>query len=107
MLCIVLVNELRKPQRTGHPRRPAADDDDIRFHLRTLDVWQRLSEVDHALAFLISSISGGTISNKLPTTPKSAISNIGASASLLMAMIVRAPFIPTMCWMAPLMPSAR
>src|SRR5438034_763450 len=34
------------------------------------------------------------MSNKFPTTPKSAISKIGASASLLMAMMVRAPFGP-------------
>jgi hypothetical protein len=58
-------------------------------------------------AFFTSSISGGTISNRLPTAATSAISKMGASASLLMATMVREPFMPTMCWMAPLMPSAR
>src|SRR6266852_5538255 len=32
---------------------------------------------------------------------------MGAFWSLLMATMVRAPFIPTTCWIAPLMPSAR
>src|SRR5208282_5136716 len=32
---------------------------------------------------------------------------MGALASLLMATMVRAPFMPTTCWMAPLMPRAR
>jgi hypothetical protein len=59
-----------------------------------------------ARAFLIASTSGGTTSKMFATTPTSAISKMGASASLLMATMVREPFMPTMCWMAPLMPSA-
>lgn len=51
----------------------------------------------YPFAFFTSSINGGTISNKFPTTAKSAISKIGASESLLMATMLRAPFIPTMC----------
>src|SRR6478736_5207757 len=50
-----------------------------------------------ALAFFTSSVRAGRMSNRFPTTPKSAISKIGASASLLMAMMLREPFIPTMC----------
>src|SRR5207302_6266182 len=96
---VVLVDQLRQPKRAGHPRRTATNDDDIGLHLRALGVGYWSAEVDHApLAFLISSISGGTISNRFPTMPKSAISKIGASASLLMAMIVREPFMPTICW---------
>ena len=38
--------------------------------------------------------------------PRSAIEKIGASWSLLMAMMFLAPFMPTMCWVAPEMPHA-
>jgi len=42
-------------------------------------------------------VNAGTISNKSPTTPTSAISKIGAASSLLIAITVFAPFIPTKC----------
>ena len=32
---------------------------------------------------------------------------IGASSSLLMAMMLAEPFMPTRCWVAPEMPHAR
>ena len=38
--------------------------------------------------------------------PRSAIEKIGASGSLLMAMMFFEPFMPTMCWVAPEMPAA-
>ena len=38
---------------------------------------------------------------------RSAIEKIGASSSLLTAMIFLLPVIPTMCWVAPEMPKAR
>ena len=38
--------------------------------------------------------------------PRSAIVKIGASGSLLMAMMFLEPFMPTMCWVAPEMPQA-
>jgi hypothetical protein len=57
--------------------------------------------------FSSSSMRAGTISNRSPTTPKSATSKIGAFWSLLMAAMVREPFMPTTCWIAPLMPRAR
>jgi hypothetical protein len=41
-----------------------------------------------------------------PTMPRSATEKIGASGSLLMAMMFFEPFMPTMCWVAPEMPAA-
>ena len=46
-------------------------------------------------------------SNRSPTTNRSANSAMGASGSRLTATIVPAVCMPTLCWMAPLMPSAR
>src|SRR5690242_14652929 len=107
---IVRVDQLRKPQGTGHPSRPAADNDHIGRHLRPLNTFNRFAEDEHLVpspttswprvhadergsnkdlnpefisafirvdprrgsyppvfAFFTSSISGGTMSNKLPT----------------------------------------
>ena len=44
-----------------------------------------------------AAIKAGTISKRSPTMPKSATSKIGASGSLLIATMVRAPFMPTRC----------
>src|SRR6476659_9901804 len=52
------------------------------------------------------SVSSGTILNRSPTRPTSATWKIGASSSLLIAMIVLLSFIPARCWMAPEMPIA-
>ena len=54
----------------------------------------------------IALTSWGTTVKRSPTTPKSAISKMGASASLLIAMMVLAVCMPARCWMAPEMPSA-
>lgn len=51
-------------------------------------------------------MSAGTTVNTSPTTPKSAISKMGASASWLMATMVLAVCMPARCWMAPEIPSA-
>ena len=51
-------------------------------------------------------VTAGTISNRSPTAATSATSKIGASGSLLMAITVRAPFMPTRCWIAPEIPTA-
>jgi hypothetical protein len=51
----------------------------------------------YPFAFFTSSISGGTISNRFPTTATSAISKMGASESLFTATMLFAPFMPTMC----------
>ena len=53
-----------------------------------------------------SWINCGTILCTSPMTPRSASLKIGASGSLLMAMIVFAPFIPTVCCIAPEIPTA-
>ena len=57
------------------------------------------------LAFT-ASVSLGTIFKASPTTPRSAIFMIGASASLLIAMITFELFMPTVCCMAPEIPTA-
>ena len=51
--------------------------------------------------------SAGPTSNRSPTTNRSAKSAIGASGSRLTATIVPDVCIPTLCWIAPLIPSAR
>ena len=53
-----------------------------------------------------SSASFGAIWLRSPTMPKSAKSKIGAFGSLLIATIVPEFCIPTLCWIAPEMPSA-
>src|SRR5262249_6513980 len=54
----------------------------------------------------ISSVIAGTSWNRSPTTPRAALARMGASGSLLIATIRRAPFIPTACCSAPLIPAA-
>src|SRR5260221_4044203 len=44
MARIVSVDQLRKPQRTGHACGPTTDDDDVRRHFGVLDVGERLAE---------------------------------------------------------------
>jgi hypothetical protein len=63
------------------------------------------SEDRQFLAFN-ASMSLGTTLWTSPTTPRSAIEKIGASLSLLMAMMFLAPFMPTMCCVAPEIPQA-
>ena len=46
-LIVMGVDQLRKPQRTSHPGRAAADDDDIRLHLWPFDALNWLAEVNH------------------------------------------------------------
>ncbi len=55
---------------------------------------------------LTAAVSAGTILSASPTTPRSAIFMIGASASLLMAMITLEAFMPTVCCIAPEIPTA-
>ncbi len=55
---------------------------------------------------LRASMSLGTTLCTSPTTPRSAMPKIGASPSLLTQMMLSDPFMPTMCWVAPEMPSA-
>src|SRR5437764_10381125 len=44
---VVLINQLRKTQRTSHPRGPAADDNHVGFHLWAVDVFERSAENQH------------------------------------------------------------
>ncbi|KJL42300.1 hypothetical protein RS82_02316 [Microbacterium trichothecenolyticum] len=53
--------------------------------------------ISHAFFASSAAINCGTTVKMSPTTPKSAISKIGASASLLMATIVLAVCIPALC----------
>ena len=55
--------------------------------------------------FSISSVRAGTTLNRSPTTPRSAIFRIGASGSFVIATIRFAPFMPTRCCSAPLIPA--
>jgi hypothetical protein len=55
---------------------------------------------------LTAAVSAGTIFSASPTTPRSAIFMIGASASLLIAMMIFDAFMPTVCCIAPEMPTA-
>ena len=55
---------------------------------------------------LMASMSLGMTLVTSPTTPRSAMEKIGASGSLLTATMFFAPFIPTMCWVAPEIPKA-
>src|SRR5262249_34586508 len=60
----------------------------------------------HHFRFPISSSSWGMTWNRSPTMPKSVISKIGASGSLLMAMMVLEVCMPARCWIAPEIPAA-
>src|SRR5271154_4556820 len=53
-----------------------------------------------------ASINLGTTLWTSPTTPRSATEKMGASWSLLMAMMFFDPFMPTRCWVAPEIPHA-
>src|SRR4030042_5930652 len=64
----------------------------------------KLGEGDYFLSSLILSVMTGTILNRSATMPYWATPKMGALGSLLMAMIVPAPFIPAICWQAPVMP---
>ena len=60
---------------------------------------------DQPLAFSASISAGSTLCTS-PTMPRSATEKIGASWSLLTAMMFLEPFIPTRCWVAPEIPHA-
>src|ERR1700733_11137225 len=47
MARVVIVDQLRKPQRGGHARRPTADDNNISRHLGMLNVGEGLAEDQH------------------------------------------------------------
>ena len=60
---------------------------------------------DQPRAWRAARSCGSTLCTS-PTMPRSAMPKIGASLSLLIAMMFFEPFMPTMCWVAPEMPAA-
>lgn len=60
----------------------------------------------HYFAADTFSTSSGTVLNRSPTKPTSAIWKIGASGSLFNATIIFDSFIPARCWIAPEIPTA-
>src|SRR5262249_5716628 len=115
----VLADELAEPDRACEAGRACARDEDADLDPLVLRIGrlrdvvarrERRREVGgpghQPLRARTSSVSFGTISCTSPTTPRSLNSKIGAFASLLIATIVPELCIPTLCWMAPEMPSA-
>lgn len=78
-------------------RRPAKPD--RRECVAAPDEFDQLSKLPrgYAFSFSISAINAGTTVNTSPTTPKSATSKIGASASLLMATMNFEVCMPALC----------
>ena len=74
---------------------------------RTVGQLQSIQCSAHERRFCNSSTSAGSTFRASPTTPRSASLKIGAFSSLLTATIAFAPFIPTVCCIAPLIPNAR
>lgn len=62
--------------------------------------------VQEPLRAFTASVNCGATLNRSPTTPKSLISKMGASESLLTATIILEVCIPARCWMAPEIPRA-
>ena len=115
----LLLDQLPQPDRGRKAGRPCADDQKADVdplvdrigrrddRLRGRPRRRELSWADaHDVRARTSSTSFGTISCRSPTTPRSENSKIGAFASLLIATITFEPCIPTLCWIAPEMPSA-
>ena len=75
-----------------------------------VDAWQAWHPREASLVLAGCPVSwyvaAGSTVWRSPTTPKSTSSKIGASSSLLIAMIVLEVCMPARCWMAPEMPQA-
>ena len=52
---VVLVDELRETQSTGHAGGPAADDDNVGGHLGAVDAFERFAKDKHSFEFQVSS----------------------------------------------------
>src|SRR6185312_10772665 len=115
----IFLDQLPEPDRRGETGRPRADDQEPDIDALVDRVCGRRDRVGrrprrrklrranaHDLRLRTSSVSLGTISCKSPTTPRSEYSKIGAFGSLLIATITFEPCMPTLCWIAPEMPSA-
>src|SRR3989440_184025 len=109
--------QLSEPDRASEPRRAGPDHRHPDLDPLLLGVGgrrDRLAQVErrrkvrrpgHARRRRTSSVSFGTISWRSPTTPRSAYSKIGAFGSLLIATTTFDPCMPTLCWIAPEMPT--
>ncbi len=117
--CGILFHQLSEPDRRCEPGGAGADDQEADFDPLVDRIRRRRDRVGrrprrrelrrtnaHDLRLRTSSVSLGTISCRSPTTPRSEYSKIGAFGSLLIATITFDPCIPTLCWIAPEMPSA-
>src|SRR6266581_3856547 len=115
----VLLEQLTEADRTGKACGPGADDEDpyldtlvdrvarLGDELAAREGRREVRSARHAdLRWFTSSVSFGTISCTSPTTPRSLNSKIGAFGSLLTATITLELCMPTLCWIAPEMPSA-
>src|SRR5438093_604681 len=114
----LLLEQLPEPDRAREPGRPRADDQDTDLDPLVLGIGRLadrfsprerrriIRRAAHDFRCLTSSVSFGTIVCRSPTTPRSANSKIGAFASLLIATIVPELCMPTLCWIAPEMPTA-
>ena len=115
----LVLEQLSEPDRTRETCGACADDQDSdvdalvrRFarlgdRLPPVERRRKISRANrHDLRCFTSSVSFGRISCRSPTTPRSANSKIGALPSLLIATTVPEPCIPTLCWIAPEMPTA-
>ncbi len=103
---------------TAAPQHSAASNDTskkICFKMSSLSSFRlarrkRLGLRDcHACAFacVTNSVSAGTMAKRSPTTSRSANSPIGTPASRLIATMVPALCMPTLCWIAPEIPTAK
>src|SRR3954447_18065090 len=120
---LVLGEQLHQPDRAREARGPADHDDHAKLDPLVLGIGRRadvlLRGVDgrrvvdrcdaHYEPFfaLTASVSLGRILWRSPTTPRSEHSKIGAFWSLLIATMFSELCMPTLCWMAPEMPTAR
>ena len=122
----LVLEQLQQLDRAGEPGRAAADDRDADLDPLLLGIGDRVTnssagftgggnsagstghlEAQPPFLALIASVSLGTILCRSPTTPRSQNSKIGAFWSLLIARMFSELCIPTLCWIAPEMPSAR
>ncbi len=93
-LILTPIRQLQKPRHASKGRRRGLRQN--RVNSRSLLRQRALS----------ASMSFGTTLCTSPTMPRSAMPKIGASPSLLTQMMLSEPFMPTMCCVAPEMPSA-
>ena len=107
--------QLPEADRAGEPGRPRPDDQDADLDLGLAGCDDELGGIERrwvvgrlhaARRARTSSVSLGRISFRSPTTPRSAYSKIGAFGSLLIATIRLELCIPTLCWIAPEIPTA-